>query len=73
MSTPALPPADDEDLMQQWDNADPEEHLPTIPGTAILDTVQGNTFLWDKTCNKGLKYDGELMSREDYEMSHQRS
>mgnify|MGYP000485781159 FL=1 len=67
MSTaPALPPADDEQLMQEWDEANPEDHLPTIPGTAVLDSVQGNTFLWDSQCNKGLKFDGDLMSREDY-------
>ena len=67
MSTaPALPPADDEQLMQEWDEANPEDHLPTIPGTAVLDSVQGNTFLWDSQCNKGLKFDGDLMAREDY-------
>jgi len=73
MSTPALPPADDAALMEKWDDADPEEYLPTIPGTVILDTVQGTSFLWSSTCNKGLKYDGELMAREDYKKVNQRS
>lgn len=53
-------------LAEEWDNADPEDHLPTIPGTAMLDTVRGDAFLWDDTCNKGLKFDGDLMAREDY-------
>jgi len=62
----ASPTATDEQLRQEWNNATESEHLPTIPGTAILDSVQGDTYLWDKTCNKGLRYDGELMARVDY-------
>lgn len=62
---PALPEPTDEELMEAWDDADPEEHLPTIPGTAVLDTVDGDVYLWDSGCNRGLKFDGELMPRED--------
>lgn len=63
----ALPEPTDEERLEAWDEADPEDHLPTIPGTAVLDTVQGDTYLWDSECNEGLKFDGELMPREDGE------
>jgi len=64
-STPALPEPTDDQRMEAWDEADPDEHLPTIPGTAVLDVVEGDVWLWDSQCNQGLKYDGELMARED--------
>lgn len=64
---PALPEPSDEKLREAWDDADPEEHLPTIPETATIDVVDGRTCLWDKTCNRGLKFDGELMEMEDAE------
>lgn len=61
----ALPEPTDEQRMEAWDEASPEDHLPTIPGTAVMDTVAGETYLWDSECNRGLQYDGELMERED--------
>lgn len=64
--TPALPSAKTETLMEKWDEAKEREHLPTIPGTATLDTVKGDAYLWDSECNKGLKFEGELMSRVDH-------
>lgn len=67
--TPALPEPTDEERMEAWDDADPEDHLPTIPGTTVLDTVEGSTYLWDSECNEGLRFDGELMAREDGEFA----
>ena len=64
---PALAEPSDEQLMEAWDDANSEDYLPTIPGTAVLDTVQGSVYLWDSQCNKGLEFDGDLMPREDFE------